>query len=82
MLAIFDTCHAFARTVPVLQHDPARPEDLDTSAEDHVADEVRYACMSRPWAPTLPSVKPKQPTGSVYYPGPPQDRHDNHRIKI
>ena len=48
MLAVFDTCRDFIRTVPVLQHDPARPEDLDTDAEDHVADEARYACLSRP----------------------------------
>lgn len=48
MLYVFDTCRHFIRTVPVLQHDPARPEDLDTAAEDHVADEARYACLSRP----------------------------------
>jgi hypothetical protein len=34
--------------VPVLQHEPIRPEDLDTRAEDHIADEARYACLSRP----------------------------------
>ena len=48
MLFVFDTCHDFIRTVPVMQHDPDRPEDLDTDSEDHVADEARYACMSRP----------------------------------
>ena len=48
MLVVFDTCRDFIRTVPVMQHDPARPEDLDTDGEDHVADEARYACMSRP----------------------------------
>ena len=48
MLFVFDTCRDFIRTVPVLQHDPDRPEDLDTNSEDHVADEARYACMSRP----------------------------------
>ena len=51
MLYVFDTCRDFIRTVPALQHDPDKPEDLDTSAEDHVADEARYACMSRPWVP-------------------------------
>lgn len=51
MLYVFDTCKDFIRTVPVLQHDPDRPEDLDTDAEDHVADEARYACMSRPYIP-------------------------------
>lgn len=48
-LVVFDTCRDFIRTVPVLQHDPAKAEDLDTEAEDHVADEARYACMSRPF---------------------------------
>lgn len=48
MLFVFDTCRDFIRTVPALQHDPARPEDLDTDGEDHVADETRYACLSRP----------------------------------
>ncbi len=48
MLAVFDTCRDFIRTVPVLQHDPGRAEDLDTSAEDHAADECRYACLARP----------------------------------
>ncbi len=53
MLFVFDTCRDFIRTVPVLQHDPDRPEDLDTNSEDHVADEVRYACMSRPLLSTV-----------------------------
>jgi len=50
MLVFFDTCIHAIRTIPVLQHDKDRPEDLDTDGEDHAADEVRYACMSRPWA--------------------------------
>ena len=37
------------RTIPALQHDPARPEDVDTESEDHAGDEWRYACMSRPF---------------------------------
>ena len=47
MLFVFDTCRDFLRTVPALCHDPDRPEDLDSSAEDHIADETRYACLSR-----------------------------------
>lgn len=58
MLFVFDTCRDFIRTVPVLQHDQRRPEDLDTEAEDHIADEARYGCMSRPYQP-IRSV-PKQ----------------------
>lgn len=49
MVVCFSTCVDSIRTIPVLQHDPDRPEDLDTSAEDHAADDWRYACMSRPW---------------------------------
>jgi hypothetical protein len=56
MLYVFDTCRDFIRTVPVLQHDPMRPEDLDTRAEDHIADETRYVCSSRPMAARLPKT--------------------------
>lgn len=57
-LYVFSTCADFIRTVPTLQHDPDRPEDLDTDSEDHVADEARYACMSRPYAaPLKPEVE-------------------------
>jgi hypothetical protein len=55
MLYVFDTCRDFIRTVPVLQHDPTRPEDLDTAAEDHIADEARYACLSRPLIASHPT---------------------------
>lgn len=51
MLYVFETCKDFIRTVPALQHDPDKPEDVDTDGEDHVADEARYGCMSRPWIP-------------------------------
>jgi hypothetical protein len=51
MLFFFSTCVHSIRTIPALQHDEDRPEDLDTTSEDHAADETRYACMSRPWVP-------------------------------
>ena len=47
-LVVFETCRDFIRTVPTMQHDPVRPEDVDTRSADHAADECRYACMSRP----------------------------------
>jgi hypothetical protein len=49
MLAVFSTCIDFIRTLPALQHDPLKPEDVDSDMEDHAPDEGRYACMSRPW---------------------------------
>lgn len=50
---VFDTCKAFIRTIPQMMYSATRPEDLDTTLEDHVADEVRYMCMSKPITPIL-----------------------------
>lgn len=49
MLYLFSTCVDTIRTVPALQHDDHRPEDVDTDGEDHAGDETRYACAARPW---------------------------------
>jgi hypothetical protein len=51
MLYVFNTCKALIRTLPAMQHDPSRMEDVDTDSEDHAVDEARYAVMSRPWTP-------------------------------
>ena len=60
MIYWFSTCHDSIRTIPVLQHDPARAEDLDTTGEDHAADDCRYACLSRPWRKFIPPPEPWQ----------------------
>jgi len=57
MMYYFHTCVDSIRTIPVLQHDQNRPEDLDSDGEDHAADTSRYACMARPWI----SDKPIEP---------------------
>ena len=49
MLVVFSTCTDLIRTLPVMQHDKDNPEDIDTDGEDHGVDDVRYACLSRPW---------------------------------
>lgn len=49
MIYFFSTCIHTIRTLPMVQHDSGKPEDVDTDSEDHAADETRYACMSRPW---------------------------------
>ena len=51
MMYVFSTCSAMIRTFPLLQFDEHRVEDLNTTDEDHVADEVRYMCMARPIKP-------------------------------
>jgi hypothetical protein len=63
MMYFFATCKDSIRTIPVLQHDPDRPEDLDTKSEDHAADDVRYGCLSRPW---LKSPPPKDEPKDAY----------------
>lgn len=59
MLYILDCCDDTIRTLPTLQVDELDPEDLDTEGEDHAADDVRYACMSRPWTDTAPQEEPE-----------------------
>lgn len=49
MLYCFSTCTDSIRTIPLLQHDSIKAEDLDSDGEDHAADDWRYACMSRPY---------------------------------
>jgi hypothetical protein len=57
MIYTFSTCVDSIRTIPALQHDLDKPEDLDTDGEDHAADEWRYACMSRPYQPMRAAEK-------------------------
>lgn len=51
---VFSTCTAFIRTIPEMLYDGVKTEDIDTRLEDHVADEWRYTCMSRPITPLRP----------------------------
>lgn len=39
---VFEHCTQFIRTIPVLPRDDVKTDDVDTDAEDHIADEVRY----------------------------------------
>ena len=64
MIYFFSTCRDTIRTLPALQHDQAKPEDVDTESEDHAPDEIRYACMSRPYERHV-STKPEMKIVSV-----------------
>ena len=60
MVYMFSTCEDLIRTLPAIQHDPTKPEDVDTEAEDHAPDALRYMCMARPWVKAPPNVgRPK-----------------------
>lgn len=58
MFYAFNTCLHFWRTMPDLVLDETNPEDVDTDQEDHVFDETRYACMSRPYVRAADKSRP------------------------
>lgn len=60
MIYWFSTCQHAIRTIPGLQHDETKMEDMDTEGEDHAADCDRYLCMMRPWAPPAKEA-PRKP---------------------
>jgi hypothetical protein len=57
-LIVFSTCTHLIRTLPALQHDKHKPEDVDTESEDHAPDTLRYICMSRPVTRDKPKDQP------------------------
>jgi hypothetical protein len=61
MLFVFETCRHLIRTLPMMQHDHYNPEDLDTEAEDHAVDELRYSCLSRPFGHRAEKLDDKNP---------------------
>ena len=58
-LKIFSNCTNVIRTLPMLPVDKNNPEDVDTHAEDHAYDALRYGVMSR-------SVHPKSYDANRY----------------
>lgn len=58
MFYVFNNCKHFIRTIPMLCYDEHKLEDIDTDMEDHIADEWRYACMSRPIKPRIAEELP------------------------
>tara|TARA_B100000963_G_scaffold282514_1_gene251149 strand:+ start:995 stop:2638 length:1644 start_codon:yes stop_codon:yes gene_type:complete len=58
-LKIFSNCINLIRTLPMLPIDRNNPEDVDTHAEDHAYDALRYGVMSR-------SVHPKSYEANRY----------------
>ena len=56
-LYISERCTYWLATVPFLDRDPKRPEDMDTTQADHAADGTRYGCLFE--HPHLTTVKLK-----------------------
>lgn len=59
MMYVFKNCKGFIRTIPQLMYDEHKVEDIDTDGEDHIADETRYVCMSRPIKPRMARIPDK-----------------------
>ena len=57
MLYLFETCTDLIRTLPLMQHDQHRPEDINTKQEDHAVDELRYSAMSRSYQRPIPEME-------------------------
>lgn len=53
-LFLFTSCVHAWRTIPVLPVDSLNPEDVDTDAEDHCYDALRYMCAARPFKSNIP----------------------------
>ncbi len=55
---VLDCCPDTIRTLESVPADPDNPDDVDTKAEDHAADDNRYGIMSRPWIiDSLPATR-------------------------
>jgi hypothetical protein len=70
-LIFFSTCTEMISQLPAIPLDKRNPEDVDTNAEDHLYDALRYGIMSRPrfsifdYDPNVP--KPTyQPSDSTF----------------
>lgn len=62
----FSNCAAAIRTIPLLVYDTHSVEDLDTDGEDHIADDIRYMCMSRLVEPIKAMEPSKYKQSAVY----------------
>jgi len=55
-LHVFSSLPNLIRTLPALPRDKRRPEDVDTSAEDHMGDALRYLLLALPVAGEVRTV--------------------------
>lgn len=67
-LLIYSTCRNLIRTLPALPRDAKRPEDVDTHAEDHAYDALRYLIqeLERGSTPASGPAEPLAGSASVH----------------
>lgn len=69
-LYVFRNCKDWRRTMPLMMYDEHRVEDIDTTLEDHIADETRYMCQEYVVKPVMaPAKKPRMldPLDETWY---------------
>ena len=66
-LFMFSTCIHGWRTVPALPMDDLNPEDVDSSAEDHWYDSLRYLVSARPMKSTVKKPEVKRYSVAWFY---------------
>lgn len=64
-LVISPSCGYLVRTLPALVSDEHKPDDVDTTGDDHGADALRYGLMSRPAPTTLTVERPVPGPGTA-----------------
>lgn len=70
-LMISELCVNLIRTIPGQVHDETNVEDLDTKAEDHAVDALRYVLIHLDWIDANVGVVPRiklEPEGKKYVP--------------
>lgn len=79
LLYILDCCPDTIRTLESVPSDPDKPDDVDTNAEDHAADMLRYGVMSRPWIidQLPPEVAKSGPTLNEIW-----EKHDQNELLL
>ncbi len=60
-LSVFSTCTNLIRTLPALPYDQTHSEDIDTDAEDHAYDALRYGLMRGPQSRNVTKQRPPDP---------------------
>jgi hypothetical protein len=63
LVFIGEECPHAIRTIPALEYDTHRVEDVATDGEDHAYDAIKAFCLMRPWAPTVTEKQPKWQAG-------------------
>jgi hypothetical protein len=82
MLYVFNTCKNFIRTIPALVYSEKNVEDIDTTQEDHIYDELRYGCMENliKARKNIPKVIPKDDPLKLFEDTNKNDRYNFYRM--